>query len=198
MQRIPFNDGWRFGPLVSVHEAIRVATSSDDVVTLPHDALMVNGRSPEDSGGPQTGYFREGKWTYEKPFDVPEEWATKRVAIEFEGVYRDATVYVNGAFAGQWANGYSGFVVDISPFLNYGETNAIRVDAQTHEDSRWYSGGGIYRPVHLLIGNLVRILAHSPLVATPDVDDEIATVTVRTDVSNDDVVTRTVDVTLEI
>ncbi len=198
MQRTPFNDNWQFGPLVSVHEAIRVAAASDNTVTLPHDALLTSDRSAESSGGPQTGYFRDGKWTYEKSFDVPEDWATQRVSVEFEGVYRDATVYVNGAFAGQWANGYSGFVIDISPFLLFGETNTIRVDCQAHEDSRWYSGGGIYRPVHLLVGDLVRVAPTGLRVHSPEVDAELATVIARTEVRNDDVRTRTVDMLLEV
>jgi len=198
MQRIPFNDGWQFGPLVSVHEAIRVAAPSDNIVTLPHDALLAGGRSPEGSGGPQNGYFLDGKWTYEKRFEAPLEWSTARVAVEFEGVYRDATVYVNGAFAGQWASGYTGFVVDISPFLDYDEVNTLRVDAQAHEDSRWYSGGGIYRPVHLLVGSLVRVTPQGLRVSTPDVDEELATVVVRSEVINNEPITRTVDLTLEI
>lgn len=198
MQRIPFNDNWQFGPLVSVHEAIRIAPPSDNIVNLPHDALMANGRAAKDSGGPQTGYFLGGKWTYEKQFEVPSAWSAARVAVEFEGVYRDATVYVNGAFAGQWASGYSGFVVDISPFLIYGETNTIRVDAQAHEDSRWYSGGGIYRPVHLLVGYLVRVLPQGVQVSTPEVDAELATVVVRSKLINNESITRTVDLLLEV
>ncbi len=146
MIRIPFNDAWRVGPLVSVHEAIVVAGAGEEEVTLPHDAMLGGGRSAENSGGPQTGYFRDGKWTYEKQFDVPEEWATKRVTFEFEGVYRDAMVYINGALAGQWAGGYSRFHVSADPFLQYGRVNTIRVDAQAHQDSRWYSGAASTAP----------------------------------------------------
>ena len=120
MIRQSFNDAWRFGPFVSVHEAIVVAGPGQEVVTLPHDAMLARGRAAEHSGGPQTGYFRDGKWTYEKQFDVPDEWTTKRVTFEFEGVYRDAMVYLNGALAGQWANGYSRFHVSADPFLKYG------------------------------------------------------------------------------
>ena len=198
MIKVPFNDGWRFGPLTSVHAAIVMARPGEVEVRLPHDAMLAGGRSPDHSGGPETGYFRYGKWTYEKPFDVPKEWATKRVTFEFEGVYRDAMVYVNGALAGQWANGYSTFHVSADAFLRYGEENTIRVDAQAHEDSRWYSGGGIYRPVHLLVGELVHVTPAGPRLSTPDIDSELATVVASTEVLNEDTATRVVDVQLEI
>ena len=69
--------------------------------------------------------------------------------LEFDGVYRDAMVYVNGNLAGQRAFGYSRFVVRIDPFLVFGAENEIRVECRTHLDSRWYAGAGIYRDVHL-------------------------------------------------
>ena len=181
-----------------MHEAIVVAGPGEQKVTLPHDAMLSGGRSADHSGGPQTGYFRDGKWTYEKQFDVPPAWATKRVAFEFGGVYRDAMVYLNGALAGQWANGYSTFHVEADAYLKYGETNVIRVDAQAHQDSRWYSGGGIHRPVHLLIGELVRITPTGLRVTTPDVDSDLATVVASTEIVNDDVRTRVVELVMEI
>jgi beta-galactosidase len=196
--RTPFNDAWSVGPLTSVHEAIVVAGPSEQQVTLPHDAMLSAGRAADHSGGPQTGYFRDGKWTYEKQFDVPRTWATKRVTFEFDGVYRDAMVYLNGALAGQWANGYSTFYVNADPYLKYGETNTIRVDAQAHQDSRWYSGGGIHRPVHLLVGELVHITPTGLRVTTPDIDPDLATVVASTEIVNDDIAMRSVDIELEI
>lgn len=198
MKRIPFNRDWQFGPLVSVHEAIRVAPPSDNLVDLPHDAMLTSGRTADGTGGAPNGYFDGGSWTYEKLFDVPADWATKRITFEFEGVYRDAMVYLNGAFAGQWSNGYSSFHIEADPFLNYGETNTIRVDARSHEDSRWYPGGGLYRPVHVLIGELVHITPMGLRLSTPDVDGELATVVVRSTIANKGATTRTVDVVLEL
>jgi beta-galactosidase len=196
--RIPFNEAWRVGPLVSVHEAIVVVGGGQEEVTLPHDAMLMGGRSAENSGGPQTAYFRDGKWTYEKRFDVPAAWATKRVTFEFEGVYRDAMVYINGALAGQWANGYSRFHVSADPFLEYGQVNTVRVDAQAHQDSRWYSGGGIHRPVSLLVGDLVHVTPTGLRVTTPDIDADLATVVASTEIVNEDVATRVVEMRLEI
>jgi beta-galactosidase len=97
---------------------------------------------------------------------VPAEWRNKRVSIVFEGVYRDAMVFVNGAFAAQRPYGYSAFTVSIDPFLRYGETNTIRVDARVHDDSRWYSGGGIYRDTHLHVADLVHLATGGVVVTT--------------------------------
>ena len=198
MIRQSFNDAWRFGPFASVHAAIVFDGPDQDLVTLPHDAMLTMGRAAEHSGGPSSGYFRGGTWSYEKSFDVPDEWRSKRVTFEFEGVYRDAMVYLNGALAGQWAYGYTGFHVSADAHLKYGQTNTIRVDARAQDDSRWYSGGGIYRPVHLLIGELIHIAPNGIRVSTPEVDDELATVAVAADIVNEDIHTRTVQVELDI
>src|SRR4051812_34704303 len=64
-------------------------------------------------------------------------WRDKRIAVEFQGVYRDAMVFVNGAYAGQRRNGYTPFRVPLDAHLRYGETNTIRVEARAHQDSRW-------------------------------------------------------------
>ncbi|MEO6413323.1 MAG: glycoside hydrolase family 2 TIM barrel-domain containing protein [Pedococcus sp.] len=198
MHREPFNDGWRFGPFASVHAAIVFDGPNQALVSLPHDAMLTMGRAAEHSGGAASGYFRGGTWSYEKTFHVPSDWASKRVTFEFEGVYRDAMIYLNGALAGQWAYGYTGFHVSADPHLKYGQTNTIRVDARAQDDSRWYSGGGIYRPVHLLIGNLVHIAPNGIRVVTPEVDADLATVAVATEVLNEDIHTRTMQIQLEI
>ena len=74
-----------------------------------------------------------------------------RILLEFDGVYRDAAVFVNGNLAGQRAFGYSRFFVQIDPYLHFGADNEIRVECRTHLDSRWYTGAGIYRDVHLVV-----------------------------------------------
>jgi beta-galactosidase/beta-glucuronidase len=102
---------------------------------LPHDAVL--DLDPTADAKPEHAYFPGGAFEYSKTIDVPAEWRNKRVSIVFEGVYRDAMVFVNGAFAAQRPYGYSAFTVSIDPFLRYGETNTIRVDARVHDDSRW-------------------------------------------------------------
>ncbi|MEU1300668.1 glycoside hydrolase family 2 protein [Streptomyces shenzhenensis] len=166
-------------------------------VTLPHDALLAAGRSA-DAGSARLGYFRQGSWQYSKSFDVPTDWSSRRVTLEFEGAYRDAMIYVNGTFAAQWANGYSTFHVPLDPFLQYGQTNTVQVEVQVHDDSRWYSGAGLYRPVHLLLGDLVHVTPTGLKVTTPEVDGDIAVIAVATEVANEDITTRTVQALLEV
>jgi beta-galactosidase len=76
--------------------------------------------------------FRGGVFEYTKSYDVPRHWREKSVRIEFEGVYRDATVYISGDFAAHEANGYAAFVVDTDPFLRFGQSNTITVEARVH------------------------------------------------------------------
>ena len=102
-------------------------------------------RSATDSEGPSTGYFPSGCVEYSKTLRVPQDWREKRVSIEFQGVYRDAMVFVNSMYARQRRNGYVPFRVPLDPYLRYGDANTIRVEARSHQDSRWYSGLGIYR-----------------------------------------------------
>jgi hypothetical protein len=163
---------------------------------LPHDAIASLPRSADAPSGGRTAYFPGGAFEYLKDFDVPEEWRGKRVTLEFQGVYRDAMVYVNGTFASQRPSGYTPFSVSLDPFLRYGERNAIRVDARAHDDSRWYSGAGIYRDVTLLVTDLVHV---GPVrVSTPDIDAERAVVEVTTAVVNESTETRTVRVRTEV
>jgi beta-galactosidase len=135
---------------------------------------------------------------YRKTLVAPDDLRGKRVFVEFEGVYRDAMVFVNADFAGQRPYGYSPFIVDIGRFLRIGSANEIRVEARSHQDSRWYTGLGIYRDTWLLVGELVRISPDGLRVTTPDVDSQRAVVEVATTVDHDSVQLRTVDVTTEV
>lgn len=123
-------------------------------VEIPHDAMLLDGKSENSPGGVNTGWYDAQDYTYERAIDVPTDWSGKKVIAEFEGVYRKATVYVNGEKAAYHSYGYTGFYVDLTGYLKYGETNVIRVEAINSDqpNSRWYSGTGIYRPVwlHLL------------------------------------------------
>src|SRR4029077_344793 len=114
-------------------------------VTLPHDAMLTAGRDAESSRNGAIAYFRTGAYEYRKTYDVPEDWRSKSVWLRFEGVYRNASVFLNGELVGHRPNGYSELAIELGGPLRYGEANELRVEARTHDDSRWYSGGGIYR-----------------------------------------------------
>lgn len=139
----PFNEGWTFW---SDGDEKRVQ------VTLPHDAMIHQNRSKDTPGGNAVGYFPGGVFHYEKAFDVPSEWLSKNVVLRFEGVYKDAKVFLNDVLVGGYPNGYAQFDVCLDGGLKEGE-NIVRVDTDNASglDSRYYSGAGIYRPVHLLV-----------------------------------------------
>ena len=134
MKTISFNHNW---------------TCNGQAVTLPHDAQISEKRGAEVSNGGH-GYFPGGVYTYEKTFTAPTEWEGKDVLIEFEGVYKNATVSLNGKELTFHPYGYTGFFVELDG-LNIGGENTLTVVADNSKlpNSRWYSGSGIYRPVWL-------------------------------------------------
>lgn len=154
-------------------------------VSIPHDAVLEADRR-RGSWLTATGYFPGGAWQYSRTLAVPDEWRSRHVILEFEAVYRHASVFVNGELAGRWATGYSAFTVDLDPFLRYGADNVISVRMRAHRDSRWYSGGGLIRPAHVVVSDLVHIPLEGVVVTTPDIDEELAVVQVSTVVRNID------------
>lgn len=193
MIRVPFADGWTVGPKLGAFESRDAATAAVPV-SIPHDALRDLPRSPDSEQGVHAGYFPGGVFEYAKSFDVPEQWRERTVRIEFEGVYRDALVYLNGDFAAHEPNGYSAFAVRADPFLRFGEVNTITVEARVHRDSRWYTGAGIYRPVHLLVADPVHLALDGTTVTTSDIEPERAIAEIATRVENETRHTRTLRV----
>lgn len=155
-----FNTGWTFW--YDGHEK--------ETVDLPHDAMIHRKRNADVPSGASVAYYEGGRYYYEKKFIVPDEWLDKHVTFEFEGIYMNSEIYINGQKAGGIHYGYLPVHVDADGLLHAGE-NTIRVIADNSrlQDSRWYSGAGIYRPVHLRVRDKenvssVRIttLSHSP------------------------------------
>jgi beta-galactosidase len=197
MTKSLFNDEWTVRRKVSGFVDLLGGTVPT-AVTLPHDAMRELPRSAQGGGGPSTAFFPGGEVEYTKRFTVPDEWRQRRVSIEFEGVYRDAMIYVNGEFAGQWRYGYSVFRISLDAHLRYGQENTISVEARAHQDSRWYSGLGIYRDVHLVVAPLAHIADDRVRITTPDVDDERAVVETVVMAQNEDLGTRRLTLEVEI
>ncbi len=185
MRRTPFNDGWAYRPKVDRFAELGGMGADWSPVTLPHDAVIGSERSAED--GPATGYFPGGAWEYRRTLERAEGDAATTM-LELEGVYRDAVVSVNGTVAARRPSGYTGFIVPLDHLLAVGE-NELRVEAVAHQDSRWYSGGGIHRNVWLLEAGAVHLVPDHLTVSTPEVDDEVAVVTVTAAVTNRGVAT---------
>ncbi|MFB4278612.1 glycoside hydrolase family 2 TIM barrel-domain containing protein [Nonomuraea sp. MTCD27] len=196
MIRTSFNDNWQVRPKANPFAELSGHSVPYREVTLPHDAMIEQTRVPSEEGA--GAYFPGGVYEYRKTFFVPEEHRGRRIAVEFEGVYRDAAVFVNGDYAGQRPYGYSLFRVDADRFLRFGQDNEIRVEARAHQDSRWYTGAGIYRDTWLLVGGPVRIAPDGVRVTTPDIDADRAVAEVATTVVNDSTEIRTADLVTEI
>ncbi len=138
MIRYNFNDNW---------------TCNGKNVILPHDAMIFGERKADAPGGAAVGFFPGGRYTYEKKFNLPADWAGKTVKFQFEGVYKNAQVSVNGKALGGAAYGYIPFWIDCG-ILNEGEnTITVTCENENQPDSRWYPGAGIYRPVWAWVGD---------------------------------------------
>jgi beta-galactosidase len=183
LQRVRFNDGWSFRPKVNRFEELAGRSSPYEPIELPHDAMLSTTRHPTAAAA--GGYFPPGEWEYSKTFAVASELVGKRVFLHFEGVYRSALVSVNGIRAGHRPYGYSGFTLRIDELIRVGEDNTLHVECLAGNDTRWYSGAGIYRNVHLLLGPPVRIAVDGLRVSTLSIADRSAVVEVITKVEND-------------
>ncbi|WP_216848106.1 MULTISPECIES: glycoside hydrolase family 2 TIM barrel-domain containing protein [unclassified Rathayibacter] len=187
-----FNQGWSFRTKVTAFAELGGSSGADWTdVHLPHDALIGQTRRQDAPRGETNGYFPGGAFEYRRTFAAPEQDAGSLVLLEFDGVYRDAAVFVNGNLAGTHAYGYSRFTVRIDPFLQFGADNEIRVECRTSLDSRWYAGAGIYRDVHLVVKRPGRIVPDGLRITTPEVTAHEALVEIEALVENAGPLTRT-------
>jgi beta-galactosidase len=166
-------------------------------VDLPHDWSIESRPDSQNPSGAGGGFFPAGVGWYRKTFSAPAGWREKRVSVEFDGVYRDATVYLNGHKLGTHPYGYTSFSLDLTPDLNFTGPNllAVRVDNSAQPNSRWYSGSGIYRHVRVVVTEPTHVAHWGVFVTTPKVSDESAVVSIQTKVAND--TAGSTDVTLE-
>ena len=185
MPRSSFNSDWTIKSKVSIFSELNDNPDDRRAVTLPHDAMLALERSPVYGQG--SGYFAGGAVEYRKVFQVPSDWRNRRVTLQLQGVYRDAVVLVNGAFAAQRPNGYSAFSVPLDPFLHYGAENTIAIEARAHQDSRWYSGLGIHRDTVLAVTELAHLATDGVRISTPEIDEAKAVVAISARIVNEDV-----------
>ena len=124
-------------------------------VTLPHDWSIEGPYSPDKASA--TGYLPGGMGWYVKEFVIPVDKKGEKVYLYFEGVYNRSKVYFNGQLVGGRPNGYLPFICDLTPYVKYGSTNEVivKADHTRYNDSRWYTGSGIYRDVYLVYANPV-------------------------------------------
>jgi beta-galactosidase len=156
-------------------------------VNLPHDA-SITGPFVKDSlnGDRKNGFLPRRKGWYRKELNIDFLVEDRKVFLEFEGVYRDVRVYVNGEELAHELNGYKNFMVDITSVLNQGNNLvAVSYDNTDMESSRWYNGEGIYRDVIMHVTDEVHVNYHGTYIRTPFVTDDLAKVTIDTEVVNE-------------
>jgi beta-galactosidase len=157
-------------------------------VDLPHDWSIELDPTTEGTNS-ETGYLQGGLGWYRKTFTLPRAAAHKSISLEFDGIYMDSVVYLNGEQVASHPYGYTGFAVDLAGAHTDGHTpNVVAVQVRNKlPSSRWYSGSGIYRNVHLVVTDPVHVARHGTFVTTPEVEDTsakgFANVHVLTDVA---------------
>lgn len=156
-----FNDGWQFAKLhlenkndsglhrqpMAAKDFYAKQPSVFEPVTLPHDYLIFN----------SCDLYEDSVGFYRKSFTLANV-KEKKYALNFEGVYMNSAVFVNGNCAGEWKYGYTSFEYDITPFVKDGENLVEVICVYQNPNTRWYSGAGIFRDVELIISNEARIV----------------------------------------
>src|SRR5262249_19816485 len=184
---VSFNKGWRFhlGD-VSGGQTAELSDSSWRTLDLPHDWSIegeFSDKHPATTGG---GALPGGIGWYRKSFTVSPTDKNGCVFVEFDGVYRNSEVWINGHYLGKRPYGYSSFQYELTPYLNWDRTNliAVKVDNSQQPNSRWYSGSGIYRNVWLTTTSKVFVDHWGTYVTTPEVNAQSARVNVKTTFRN--------------
>ena len=156
-------------------------TAPGKPVTLPHDAMLAEPRTALSAGGTNTGWYEGYDYEYRRTLTVPENELADTHILEFEGVYHNAEVWLNGQKAAFRPYGYTNFYVDCAPYLHAGE-NELRVVARNADqpNSRWYSGAGIYRPVQLWTARGAHITLNGVKIRTLSLDPAVVEVRVKT------------------
>lgn len=181
-------ENWRFH-LGDVPGAKSPAFDDSDWrrLSLPHDWSIEQSFDKDSPSGSGGGYLPGGIGWYRKTLKLSEADSSKRVYIDFDGIYRNSKVWINGEYLGNRPSGYISFRYDLTPHLRYGDREniiAVRVDNSDQPNSRWYSGSGIYRNVWLVKTHRIHVDHWGTKITTPVVNRREAYVSVQTTLNN--------------
>lgn len=186
-EKICFNDNWSF----SLSDNPKASeTDFDDkewrVLNLPHDWAIEGDFSKDNPSGTGGGALPGGTGWYRKTFVPGNEDSDKIIRIDFDGIYMNSEVFINGQSLGKRPYGYISFGYDITPYLKWNEKNviAVRVDNSEQPNSRWYSGCGIYRNEWLTKTSPVHVDEWGTYVTTSEISNNNATLNIVTTVQN--------------
>lgn len=188
---ISINQGWQFhrGDVKNISE-LKATQSGDEVVNLPHDFLIgQDWVAPDASERPDNsdagsnvrsrlsprGFKEMGIGWYRYQLTPKDEWKGKRIVLDFQGIMLVGDVYLNGQRIGGTDYGYLGFDIDLSKLLKWGEANEITVKADTRNpnNSRWFTGAGLYRDVNLIITDKDLYFPRHPLFIRTQENKEV-------------------------
>lgn len=185
-ERHPFNTDWKFF-LGDSEDAMLPAFDDSQwrTLDLPHDWSVEGDFSRDNPAGTGGGALPGGIGWYRKTF-IPEWPEGKQVYIDFDGIYMDSEVYLNGRLLGHRPYGYISFRYDLTPYLKFKQPNvlAVKVNNSEQPNSRWYSGSGIYRNVWLTATEPVHVDVWGTYVTTPKVTSAEAALQVVTRIRN--------------
>lgn len=187
-ERIRFTQGWKFylGDTTGAQKP-GFNDLSWRVLNLPHDWSIEGNFSEKHPATPGGGALPGGVGWYRKTFSLDPKDKNFLFFIDFDGVYRNAEVWINGLYLGKRPYGYASFRYELTPYLYYGAKKnviAVRVDNSQQPNSRWYSGSGIYRNVWLVKTAQLHIDHWGIYVTTPEVSSTAATLAVQTLIKN--------------
>ena len=187
-ERIDFNDNWKFclGD-DSIYKNYNYDDSKWRVLNLPHDWSIEGDFDQNNPASPGGGALPGGIGWYRKHFILNEKEKDKLFFIDFDGVYRNSEVWINGYYLGIRPYGYISFRYELTPFLKFnGKENIIvvKVDNSKQPNSRWYSGSGIYRNVWLVKSEKLYFNHWGTSVITRDVTDKSAKIVVNSEIKN--------------
>lgn len=182
-----FNQNWNF-KLGDHPTAIESNFNTADwrTLQLPHDWSIEGAFNKDNPTKQAQAFLPAGKGWYRKTFTLPEDWKNKTVSIEFDGVFKNSEVFINGHSLGMRPNGYISFTYELSQYLNFGKENviAVKVDNDAQPNSRWYTGSGIYRNVRLVASEKLHVAQWGTYVTTPEVSAEKASIHLEVTIEN--------------
>jgi beta-galactosidase len=186
--RETFDFGWKFsrGDFPGA-EAAAFSDAGWRTLDLPHDWSIEGPFAENEKSAGSGGYAPTGIGWYRKHFRVPSGFQNRKVTVEFDGVYQNSEVWINGHYLGKRPYGYISFAYHLTPHLIADGENvvAIKVDNSRQPGSRWYSGSGIYRHTWLVATDPLHVAQWGTFVTTPRVSKDAATVKVKTRVRNE-------------
>ena len=184
-----FNNGWKFSLNVGADENPAAPGFNDSgwrTLDLPHDWAIEGDFDEHNPSGTGGGALPGGIGWYRKTFKVDKKDKGQIISIEFDGVYMNSSVWINGHLLGTRPYGYISFSYDLTPYINWDGDNviAVKVDNSDQPNSRWYSGCGIYRDVRLVKTGDIRVDQWGTYVRTESLSDNKALVRINTSVVN--------------